>query len=78
MNIDKQNEQYTVCKVVLLVVKQKHLTLWKTRWKVWKTQRTFKGFEAKMWKTCKGIELYLWKTHFFDSIILTLKTMNIQ
>ena len=73
-----QNEQYTVCKVVLLVVKQKPLTLWKTRWKVWKTQRTFKAFRGKMWKIRKGIDLYLWKTQFFDSIILTSKTMNIQ
>jgi len=36
MYIEKQNEYLGDCKADLLYDKQIYLSLWKTRWKVWK------------------------------------------
>ena len=57
-----QNEYFVQSKAVLLYDKHFNLSLWKTRWKVWKIQRIFKLFKPVMWKIRKGIRLYMWKT----------------
>ena len=73
-----QNEYLGDCKVKLLYDKHFYLSLWKTRWKVWKTRRIFKAFEPVLWKIRKGIELYLWKTYFLKNPLCFIFAMNIQ
>lgn len=73
-----QNEYFGKSKAFLLYDKLFCLSMWKTRWKVWKTQRIFKAFEPVLWKIRKAIDLYMWKTQILIIFYRNKFLMNIQ